>query len=806
MTREPLASLRVIELGSGVSAAYATKLLADLGADVIKVEPPGGDPLRSYGTFPDDPRDPTVGCLFRYLNTNKRSIVLDLTHPEAAATFLRLASGADLIIENLGPDGLERLGLSFERLREANPAIALIRISDFGQDGPLSRIPATDCTVQAAGAWISKHFSAGREPVQVGGSISDYGCAAHAAAAALTAWRTARQSGRAVIVDVSKQECLLSTLPQPALYYETLQQLGMGLPEDRVFPVPGVVPCKDGMVGINVLTAQHHADFCNLVGRPEYIPRQLELNAGGATLEQFYRDIEPWLMERTAEEIVEMCQAFRIPAIPVGNGRNLPEMAQFKARSFYVKDIEGRFVQPGFPYRLEKTPPTLRRPAPAPGEHNPALDADPWQAPKQRPRVGAPSQDPGTPPLPFKGLRVLDLGTFWAGPYVACYLGAQGADVIKIESIQRPDGFRYSAAYPQLGKTWYEQGGPWQGTNLNKRDLTLNLDSPEGKRIFERLVPTADTLIENFAPRVIENFGFGPSRLRELNPRLIIMRLPGFGLEGPWRDYVGWGMSFEQGSGMAWLTGKPDELPLNPGGFSDPLVAMHALVALEAALEHRERTGEAQIIEIAQLEVGACITAEQVIAYSVSGRLQMRTGNRSERMAPQGVYKCADGGWVALSVRNDAEWERMAQALGSPAWAADPRFSTFPGRKQHHDELDRRISEWALTLPSKEAVNRLREGGIPAAKILTAPEMYDDPHLKAREFYQYLPHALLGRKRYPRFPMRQSPGLRGAHRFGAPTLGQHNREILMGELGLSEAEITELERKEVIGTVPKGLR
>lgn len=802
---EPLAPLRVIELGSGISAAYATKLLADLGADVIKVEPPGGDPLRAHGTFPDDPHDPTVGCLFRYLNANKRSITLDLNRPEAAAAFLRLAGGTNLIVENLGPGGLEGFGLSLEHLKQANPMIALVRISDFGQDGPLSGVPATDCTVQAAGAWISKHFSAGREPVQVGGLIGDYGCAAHAAAAALTAWRTVRQIGQAVLVDVSKQECLLSTLPQPALYYETLRQLGMGLPEDRVFPVPGVVPCKDGMVGINVLTAQHHADFCHLAGVPEYVPRQLELNAGGAPLQEFYRAIEPWLMERTAEEIVEMCQAFRIPAIPVGNGRNLPELAQFKARSFYVKDIESRFLQPGFPYRLEKTPPSISRRAPHPGEHNADLDAQPWRSaqPSSGDRTAPRSQ--GAAALPFEGLRVLDLGTFWAGPYVACYLGAQGADVIKIESIQRPDGFRYSAAYPQLGKTWYEQGGPWQGTNLNKRDLTLNLDHPEGKCIFERLVPTADILIENFAPRVIENFGFGPGRLRELNPKLIILRMPGFGLEGPWRDYVGWGMSFEQGSGMAWVTGKPDELPLNPGGFSDPLVAMHALVALQAALDHRERTGEAQIIEVAQLEVGACITAEQVIAHSVSGRLQMRTGNRSERMAPQGVYKSAEGAWVAISVRDDADWEGMGRAMGSPAWATDARFSRFEGRKHHHDEIDRNISSWTSALRAEEIVTRLRNAGVPVSRVLTAPEMYEDPHLKAREFYQYLPHALLGPRRYPRFPMRPWPGTKGAHRFGAPTLGQHNTEILAGELGLSEAEIAELARKEVIGTVPRGL-
>ncbi len=799
-----LSHLRVVEIGTNVSAPYCCKLLADLGADVIKVEQSGtGDSLRLTGTFPDDPEDPTIGALFRYLNTNKRSVTFDLNGKTDIDAILKLISEADLVVENLGAGVLEELGLGFDQLKSANPTVSLIRISDFGQDGPNAHLPATDFIVQALGGWISKHVSGRPDPVQVGGNLADYASASHAACAALTAVKTARELGEAVNVDVSKQECLLATLPQPTLFLETLKKMGMGMPEDRVFPVPGVVRCKDGYVGVNVLTAQHHEDCCNMMGVPEYIPKQLDLNVIGPDLDQFYQAIEPWLMERESEEIVELCQAFRIPAVPVGNGQNLPEMAQLKSRSFYTRDPENQFTQPGLPYRLEKTPASLRLRSPRLGEHTDDVKKHIWH----NERLSGLSNEPTAKPnyLPFEGLKVIDLGTFWAGPFVSCYLGALGADVIKVESIQRPDGFRYSMAYPPLGPDWYEQGGVWQATNLNKRSLTLNLNSEEGKHIFERMISNTDVIVENFAPRVIENFGFSVQRMRELNPKLIIVRMPGFGLEGPWQNYVGWAMSFEQASGAAWITGDPDGAPLNPGGFADPMDGLHSLVALQAALGHRDRTGEAQIIEAAQLEMGACWTAEQVIAYSLTGKLQQRTGNRSETMAPQGVYLCEENAWIAISIRDDEDWGRFTAAIGSPEWASDSRFASVKGRMAYHDEIDRHISDWCASRNANAVIDAVQSAGVPIGRMLTAPTMTTDPHLSARRFYQPLVHATMGERKYPRWPMIQNPGTNGLNRWSSPTLGQHNSEILGKDLGLTEAEIAELAEKEVIGTVPKGL-
>lgn len=795
-------NVRIVEIGHDVSAPYCCKLLADLGADVIKVEQlVTGDRFREIGTFPNDTEDLSQGGLFRYLNANKRSVEFDIQGNGDVDTVLKLVAEADIVVENLGPGVLEGRGLGFDQLKATNPTIAFVRISDFGQDGPNANIPATDFTVQAASGWVSKHFSGRKDPIQVGGRAADYTAGVHAACAALTAYKTCLQLGEAVLVDVSKQECLLASLPQPALFLETLSSLGMGLPEDRVFPVPGVVLCRDGFVGINVLTAQQFSDCCNFLGVPEYIPKQMELNVIGPELDAFYKDIEPWLMDHGAEEIMELGQSFRIPACPVPDGRQLPNLAQLENRGFYRTNLDGNSTEPGFIARMEKTPLSIRRHAPHVGEHNAEVTEASWTGTRTPSNcVDKSSEDC----LPFKGLRILDLGIFWAGPYVSCYLGSLGADVIKVESIQRPDPFRYSMAYPQLGDDWYEKAGGWRGTNLNKQGVTLNLDQPEGKRIFERLVAKADVIIENFSPRVIGNLGFSSERLRELNPSLIILRMPGFGLEGPWQDYVGWAMSLEQASGIAWITGGPVDKPLQ-AGILDPIVGMHAAVVVQAALEYRNRTGEAQLIEMPQMEVAACMTAEQVIAYSLTGKVQQRIGNRSETMAPQGVYQCADKEWIAISVRDDADWQQFVTTMGSPKWATDDRFIQVRNRQQHHDELDQLISGWSKNLKTDETIDALRSAGIPVAKILTAPKMYNEPHLVARDFYEPVEHPRYGITHFPRWPMRQSPGPKTAYRSSAPTLGQHNREILHDELNMENSEIDELANKEIIGTIPKGL-
>lgn len=790
-SRDALDRLRVLELGGEIAAPYATKLLAELGADVCKVEPSGGDPLRAWGPFPRDAdADPDEGGgLFRYLNGGKRSAVVDLDEPEGVAWLVAAAAGADLLVESLGAAELERIGASPEALHRANPKLAIVRISDFGQRGPYAGIPTSGLTVQALGGWVSSHGVPGQPPVQVGARIHEYAAGAFAAAAALTACEAVRNGTPSVLVDLSVIECLVGTLPYPNLVLEDTLGAGLPPPQARWFPLPGIRRCKDGWVGINALTGQHFLDACAFLGVEEFGERQQELSNGGPLLDEFFARIQPWLDSQPAQEIVEVSQAFRVPAAPVGDGSMLLDYEQFRARPFFVE--EGGATMPGAPFRLSATPSMRRGKAPRRGESGPPVTVGPSAA----------ERDPlAQPRLPFSGLRVVDLGTFWAGPYCTMYLGALGADVVKIESRRRPDGFRFSGAFPQMGDDWYDRGGIFAGTNLGKRDVTLELSTEAGRDLLLRLVEGADVVLENFSARVVDQFGIGWEQLRQVRSDLIMVRMPGFGLEGPWRDYVGWAMVIEQATGMASVTG-PRDLPMHPGGLADPVIGMHAAVAVQAAIEHRARTGEGQLIEVAQLETGANVTAELVLEWSMRETTRARDGNRDRDAAPQGVYPCRSDGpvpdWVALTIADDDQWRALVVEIGKAEWFGEEGHGTVERRRARHDEIDGGITAWTRGLTADDVVRRLRPFGIPVARVLQVPDIPGDPQLQAREYFQTLDHAKTGIRSYPGWPM-QFSFRPSHHRFGAPTLGQHNRDVL-GELGLSAAVIDRLEAEGVIG-------
>lgn len=796
-----LSELRVLELGEDVSNAYATRLLADLGAEVVKVERPrDGDALRAWGPFPAGrENDPEAGGLFRYLNTGKRSVALDLAEDGDRGLFLQLVRGADLVIASGEQGRLEAWQCGFEALKAANPRIALCRVSGFGETGPWAGRPETEFVAQAAGGWVSGHGRPAEDPVQCGGRLAEYHMAGYAAATALTAVRAARETGEAVQVDVCGMEAFIGTLPYPMLFVQNLAAVGLPPPQKRFTPVPGALRASDGWVGLNALTAQTWVDICTLLEAPEFIDKQKEIQSEPAWQEKFFGSIRGWLDEHTVEEVVTLGQAFRIPSGPLGTGASMRTYEQHAERPFFVQDPSGDFERPGFPFRMSETGPRLRDAAPRLGADTETLRAAPWD----RREAPAPTHTAGEPYLPFRGMRVLDLGTFWAGPYLGMYLATLGADVIKIESIQRPDGYRFIQTFSQFGEYWYEMGGTFQATNLGKREITLNLGEEEGREIFCQMVAGADVVLENFSPRVMENFGLGWEALRAINPALLMVRMPGFGLEGPWRDWVAYALVLEQVAGMSWLTGHAGGDPLNPGGFLDCTVSMHAAVALQAALAHREKTGRGQLIEMPQLETAICLTAEQIIAHSMNGAVQERTGNRHPEYAPQGSYPASDGRWISLSVRDDGEWTRVVAALGAPPWAADPALATAEGRRAAQDAIDAGLREWTGDRTADEAVEQLARARIPVVKnIIPANESYGHEHLEARGWFEDLVHPYSGEKRYPLFPFRFSFGPERQYRSNAPTLGQHNDEILGGELGLSAERLAQLRERKIIGEKP----
>ena len=770
-----LDGLRVVELASGITGPYAGKLLVDLGAEVIKIEPPQGDSLRRWGPFPDNALDLERSGLFEYLNAGKRGLTLDLAREHDRAEAKRLVDTAHLLIEcSSGAAGLEHAGL------------VVARISNFGRHGPMRHREATPLTVQAAAGWISNR-DPGRPPVQAGARISEYVAGAYAALGALTALRCRSESSTdAIEVDVSVLEALLSTLPYPMLAVQKMRALGI-LPTGRGGPMLGVVRVSDGWVGINCLTGQHWLDVCAMVGLPEFGEHQVAVLHGAPERAEFFAKAQQWLDEQTVTGIVELSQAMRIPAAPVSDGASALTCPQYVARSSFLEAGGGgwSFRCPGAPYRLSKTPVPQPRSAPRLESPGPL-------------EFNCSATDSGAnlpPSAPFDGLTVLDLSTFWAGAYLTCYLGAFGADVIKVESIQRPDGFRYSGAFPTEGDDWYERSVMWQGTNLNKRDVTLNLTTEAGRELVHKLVARADVVVENFSPRVVEHFGLDYDSVAAIKPDVIMVRMPGFGLEGPWRDYVGWALNIEQMSGMSAATGYPEGPPTDLQGPADPIVGVHATIALLAALEWRRRTGEGQLIEVAQIEVGAAVVAEPVIEYSMNGDVPPRVGNR-HRGYLQGVYPTADDAWVALSVRDDADWAQLVDAMARPELVGMPPPSS-------HDAFDDLVAAWTRTQPAADVVDALAARHVPVERVMTPDRMYDVEQLDARGYYETVEHPISGPLRFPGWPFRMTPGPLHHHRWAARTLGQDNDAVL-SELGVSDDQIAALREQLVIGERPLG--
>jgi crotonobetainyl-CoA:carnitine CoA-transferase CaiB-like acyl-CoA transferase len=785
--------VRVLELSSEIAGPYAAKLLCDAGADVIKVEPPGGDPMRRWTASQIALPEGEDSALFQFLNASKRSVVADLGAPEGRERLRSLAAGADLLIEDLGAGGLERHGLDRDALHALCPRLSRISISPFGLTGPWAQRPANEWTLQAAIGLLARRGLPERGPIGIGGRVGEWIAGSWAALGALCAWRSAARTGRGLHLDLSSFEAMLLCMTQ----YHDLN--GQFHPGDLVqfFDSPSIEPARDGWVGFATVTYQQWQDFCALIGQPELAKDETKLAADKrmADLPRIRSLVHAYTRERTVDQIIEEASLLRIPVAPIGNGRSLPETDHFRARGVFVRN-PGGFLQPRTPWRLERAPSRPIGRAPRLDEH--AREA---LAEAARPHAGAAPAAAG-PALPFAGLRVVDLTAFWAGPFASWLLAALGADVVKVESTQRPDGMRFVNAIRT--DAFWECGSIYHGANTGKRGVTLRLDSPEGRELLLRLVDGADVLIENYSARVMDNFDLGWPVLRARNPRLVMLRMPAWGLDGPWRDRVGFAMNVEQASGLAWLSGYKD-MPMVVNSC-DPVGGIHAIFALGLALEERARTGEGQLVELPLVEPALNFAAAQIVEHSAYGVLLERTENRGPAAAPQGVYRCAEpGAWLALAVASDAQWQGLRRALGDPAWAREAPLAHAAGRHAAHDAIDAELRAWCGALPRDTAVDRLLAEGVPAHPLINAHRVMPNPQLEHRGFGQWLEHPHTGRKRYPGLPFRSDALGPAWHRRPPPTLGQHNDEVLGSELGVSAEERARLREHKIIGDRPAWL-
>jgi len=417
------------------------------------------------------------------------------------------------------------------------------------------------------------------------------------------------------------------------------------------------------------------------------------------------------------------------------------------------------------------------------------------------------------------GVRILDLSRVWAGPLAARMLADLGAEVILIEPpVGRAGGHEALERMRQMHQAgrhfpYYPDGDPgdqpwnrmgmYNDFNRDKLGITLDLRYPQGQDVFRRLVRISDVVLENFTPRVMVNFGLDYAALREVNPAIIMISMPGYGNSGPYRDYPAYGTTLEQHAGFSSIMGYPDSGPYRTQStYTDPVASVNAAGAVMLALWHRRRTGRGQYIELAQIEASVCLLAEPLLDFAMNGREPGRNGNRHHWMAPHGCYRCrGDDAWVSVAVATDAEWRAFCSTIGSPPWTEEERFAGQSGRWQHQDELDKLISAWTVEQDHYRAMHRLQEAGVAAGAVLNAREVMKEPHLRERSHFAHVTHPQAGTHEYPGLPVRLSDTPTG-RTLPAPCIGEHNRYVLGELLGMSEQEIARLLEERVISDGP----
>ena len=787
MAEGPLADVTVVDCSEGVAGGYASRLLADLGARVIKVEPPGGERLRSLGPFPGDEPNPELGGLHLALNAGKESLVLDLDASEGQARLRGLAAAADVLLESAGLDAMAARGLGFEELHDLHPALVYASHSPFGPEGPYAGRVTTEIVDYAMGGYMYFCGDPERYPLIVPGHQAELHAGMQLACGALLALRHARRTGAGQHVDVSTFESVLN-----AHAWLTTSWTHEGVVQRR--QASPVLRCAGGHFFVFPRPAP---ELFTLIGRPELAdePRWATFEGIREALPELHAMIEDWARDRPKEKIYRVAQELRIPVTPVNTVEDLARSEQLAVRGWWRR-VEhpqaGALELPGPPWRFSDTPAEVAGPAPLLDAHGDLELAA---------RTTAPAAPEGAGEQPLTGLRVLEVTANWAGPLAGRHLGDMGADVIKFEVAERP---ATRASHSAGGQEWtrpYNRSGYFNLFNRNKRDLVLDLATPEGKELFLRMVEVSDVVLENNSTRVFPNLGLDYETLAARNPRIIMCSMSGFGATGPEAHYVAYGSNIEASSGLVAATGYEEGALYGTGSYyADPITGAHGTIGILAALIAREHTGRGQYIDMALQESGAAFQVEAIMDYRLNGRVASPANNRSRRIAPQGAYRSAgDDCWLAIGVESDDQWRALCDVIGSAGLAK--RYPNIEARRSGHDEIDDAIEAWSSALDHNRATLMLQAAGVPAGPVLAGWEIVSDPQLHARDYFVDVVHPEVGHHRWDGYPWKLSrtPGRVGRP---APIFGEHNDELLTEVLRLSKAEIAGLRDRGVVADEP----
>jgi crotonobetainyl-CoA:carnitine CoA-transferase CaiB-like acyl-CoA transferase len=787
----PLHGIRVVELGTSVACAFAGKWLAALGADVVKLEPPSGDPARRAGPWPRSGPDPEASGRFLYLNTCKRSVVVDPLHGPDVERLAALVSGAQLVLDGSGrSDPALRAALA-----RAPGAAARVRLTPFGDTGPFADRPATAFTIAALAGWMWHVGGEGKPPLAQWGEQVERLAGLHALGASLAAlW-----AGEGSRFELTLLECAATVVGH---HTGRISQTGVENRRTRPRSLWRVYPTRDGWAGVSALQ-RNYARLADAMKLPQLadVSPFLDHASRPDEEERLTALVSHWFASHTRAEVTALGMNESVPLTGVASIPEVAASAQLAHRGFFVRSTHPRAGDLMFPGQLWYSDAHSWRSGAAPllGEHTNDAFAPPEKAPSGSASVGSGS---------LAGLRVLDLGQIWAGPYASTLLADQGADVIKVESPSFWDPNRCAAPPPEdRQRDWWNTCAYFHEYSRNKRSLGVDLKHRRGREILGRLVQHADVVIENFRAGVLERLGIGWDWLRAQREDLILIRMAGFGQTGPEHHLPAYGPMIEQLSGLAHLTGWGDGEPHMAAGYAygDPVAAAAAASAALAALLQRRRTGRGQQIDLAQRDVTTALIGEAFVEWSMTGDEPVQRGNAHPVHAPHGAYPCrGDDEWIALAVETDVQWEALRDLIGNPDWARDPQLARAAGRCARRAELDERIAAWTGDRSKTEIFESCATRGIPAAPVSKMSELLTNPQLAARDFYEPISHPAMGEWRIHGWEWRPQ-GAGRCLRRPAPDFGADNREILTQLLGLSDDEVAELIQAGVIASEPIGV-
>ena len=773
-----LAGIRVIELAESVAGEYCGKLLADLGADVIKVEAPQrGSLTRSMAPILAD------GCdgsgLFAYLNTNKRSVVLDLTSAPDIAALHKLISTADAVIEGRATDWSAQ-----------HPRVVFCAITPFGREAAAEFANAKSINVFHASGWgyhTPSHADPAKPPLQGPGRfLADYEAGLEAALCVVSSLFKRLHDGQGELIDISQQAVLVSRADCILGRFITGEVTAYGDRGDYDQAGPAAFfACADGFVYLYMTSGAHWLGLKKLIGHPEWLDvfedDWLEFSVTALKVAAFQRGFAEWVRRLAKEDVSDRAQRLGVPLVPVNGAADLRDSPQYRHRGFFQHirhPVLGDAAYPGVPYVFSATPAHITCAAPTLGQHTAdvlkRLD-NPHPPPRAKAAQLKSPKDPRGGPL--SGVRVVELTKVWAGPYAGKLLAMLGAEVIKVETADSPEEMR---AY---GGTDINHAPYFLSINTEILSVDLDIKSPQGMARLRDLIAHSDVVLNNLRPGAMERQGLGYEQLKEIKPDIISVSIKMWGNDGPLGHQTGYAPSFAALAGLASLVGYPGGPPLGTSmRYGDSTVGAAAAYAAVVALLHRELTGAGQFVDVSAVEALSSMIGDCLLEQALTGQPLGRGGNNHRDMCPHGCYPCSDGAWVAVAVANDAEWRRLCDVLDAGALARYPRYATLDRRQRHAVALDAELARLTRGHDAERLAHRLRAAGVPANNSATAIDVIADQRLWDRELYRFVTDHREGQRPIvgPSWWMARSPA-RIAR--GAPDLGEDTEYVLREVLG-----------------------